>query len=246
MPSSSMTARCVRPIALLIGAASALGAQAPPDTAARIDSVMREMRRLGPTRGDSIWPGYRPDTVAFLFVLPSRGAFLGGRRGALPAGFTPVPDHATLAWRDLRDLGAASTNTQLAGRPVAQVVLLHDDGPYLVSTAFHEAFHVFERVAHREGQTFGEQENAFYVSTYPVFSVDNEAGMALEGRLLGAALDVHRLAERRLRAQEFVAVRRARHARVASEIAAFDRASEMNEGSPRPRCASRPLDSQCS
>src|SRR5882672_2256333 len=124
-------------------AASAAGAQVPVDTAARIDSVMREVRRLGAAHGESVWPGYRPDTFVFVFALPAHGAFLAGWRGNLPPGFDAVPGFPALAWREQRDLGAASTSSQIGGRPVAQVVV-DGDPAGLVATAFHEAFHVFE------------------------------------------------------------------------------------------------------
>src|SRR5579884_616003 len=109
-------------LGMLVAAGSAAAAQAPADTAARIDSVMREVQRLGKAHGNDVWPGYRPDTFAFLFVLRNHGSFLAGWTGAPPSGFAPVPGYPTLSWREQRDLGAASTSVALAGHPAAQVV----------------------------------------------------------------------------------------------------------------------------
>jgi hypothetical protein len=204
--------------------------QAPVDTAARLDSVYREIQRLGAAHGESIWPGYRPDTFAFAFVIASRGTFLAGWRGNLPSGFAPVSGHPALAWRAGEDYVAASTRVEIAGRPVAQVVLLNDRGPYLVSTAFHEAFHVFERLAAKPGASFGRAENVFYLASYPLFDVDDEASFALEGRILRGALTATSRADKLRLARAFVAVRRDRHRRIGPDYAEFDRASEMNEG----------------
>jgi hypothetical protein len=63
-----------------------------------------------------------------------------------------------------------------------------------------------------------------------VFDAENEAAFALEGRVLDAARRATTPAARRARAQEFVGVRRARHARVPNDVAEFDRMSELNEG----------------
>src|SRR5262245_66210142 len=108
-------------VVLLI--ASAARAQAPLDTAAVLDRVAREITRIGEKHGEQIWPGFRPDTIPLSFVLPSHGRFLLGWRGALPSGFSAVPQFPTIAWRDERALGAASTGTQIEGRPTAQVAV---------------------------------------------------------------------------------------------------------------------------
>jgi hypothetical protein len=208
---------------------SIAGAQAPVDTAARLDTVYREVQRLGAAHGESIWPGYRPDTFAFAFVIASRGTFLAGWRGSLPPGFAPVAGHR-LAWRGGEDYAAASTSVEIAGHPVAQVVLLNDGGAYLVSTAFHEAFHVFERLSSKPGASFGRTENIFYLSSYPLFDVDDEAAFALEGHILRRALAATNRADKLRLARALVAVRRDRHRRISANYAEFDRASEMNEG----------------
>lgn len=222
---------------LSCAAARLAGAQAAAPEAPAIDSIARVARALGRAHGERVWPGFRPDTIPVAFVLPSRGTLLAGWRGALPEGFTPVAGAESLAWRAEAALGAASTSISLGGRSAAQVVVPRDttgrtrvDGAELTALAFHEAFHAFQGAARREGRRFGQGENAFHVASYPVFDVDNEALFALEGTLLAAALDAGDRGTRTDRALEFAGVRQRRHARLATEISAFDDASEMNEG----------------
>lgn len=217
-------------IAALSMTAQPANAQAPSDTAAIVDSVARQVVRLGAAHGEQIWPGYRPDTIPLDFVLPTHGDFLLNWRGPLPDGFTPLAGVAHGGWRDLKALGAASTGTTIAGRRVAQIVVNTLDGAALTSTAFHEAFHVFQASMQREGRRFGTGENAFYVASYPIFNVENEAGMALEGRILAAALAARADSARRRLSREFVATRRARQEKLDPEYAEFERAAELNEG----------------
>jgi len=204
--------------------------QAPLDTAARLDSVARQAERIGRSHGASIWPGFRPDTIPLAFVLSGRGTLLFHWPGSLPAGYGPVTGIPGAAWRDDRALGAASTSTELDGRRVAQVVVGTLDPPELLATAFHEAFHVFERASVQQGRKFGRSENSFYISSYPVFDVANEALFGLEGQVLSAALAASTAERRRELARSFAAIRRARHRRLAADFVEFDRMSELNEG----------------
>ncbi|HET8649052.1 MAG TPA: hypothetical protein VFL95_03355 [Gemmatimonadales bacterium] len=216
--------------ALLAVVAQRANAQAPADTAAVLDSVARQVVSLGAAHGSQIWPGYHPDSIPLDFVLPTHGDFLFNWRGALPDGYSPLAGIAHAGWRDLRALGAASTGTTIGGRRVAQVVVHSLDGASLTCTAFHEAFHVFQAAVRRDGRRFGAGENSFYVASYPVFNVDNEAGMALEGRILAAALSARSDSARRRVAREFVATRRGRQQQLDAEFAEFERATELNEG----------------
>lgn len=88
---------------------------------------------------------------------------------------------------------------------------------------------MWERVARDEG-VYPPGENAFLVTAYPEFDVGNEAGVALEGRLLAEALEATDPAERRDRIHEFVAAREARYRRLGSDLAGFEIAAEHNEG----------------
>lgn len=205
-------------------------AQPPLDTGALLDSVARHAVRLGSAHGAELWPGFRPDTIPALFVLPGKGSFLFNWQGPLPPQYSAVPALPGAAWQESGALGAASTASELAGRNVAQVVVGTSDPAYLLATLFHEAFHVFQRVLARPELKFGKGENSYYVATYPVFSEPNETQFALEGRILAAALETSSLSRKRKLAREFVAVRRARHRALDGNLAVFDRASELNEG----------------
>jgi hypothetical protein len=104
------------------------------------------------------------------------------------------------------------------------------DPAELIPVAMHEAFHVFERASIRPGRRFGRGENAFYVSSYPVFDLQNEKLFTLEGKLLHTALAAQSLPRKSELARQFVAVRRSRHRQLDPNVAEFDRASELNEG----------------
>jgi hypothetical protein len=218
-------------VAAMVACPPALSSAQPPlDTLRQIARASGEVEQLGRAYGDSIWPGYRPDTIPLLFALPGRGFVLAGWHRALPAGFLAVDGVPNIAWSDSSHGSSASTAQALSGATVAQVSVSSLDPDYLVPTAFHEAFHVFERASRRPESWFGETENLYYFASYPVFDVTNEAGFALEGRVLAAALAGPTEARRRELAREFVAVRRARLEQLDADHAEFDRASEMNEG----------------
>src|SRR5688500_17088080 len=215
---------------LLSFASQASVAQAPPDTVASLDAIVQHLTRIGRESGGTIWPGFRPDTIPVAFVLPTHGSIVFNWQGAAPAGDQPIAGVHYAIWRDQRALGAASTGTSIAGRPVAQVVVSSLDPSVLLPTAIHEAFHVFEAASVKPGRRFGRGENAYYVSSYPVFDVENEMIFAREGELLARALRAPTLTGKRELARQFVAVRRARHRRLDDSYSQFDRQSEMNEG----------------
>ena len=215
---------------VLLAFASRGRAQVPTDTLSSLAQTHQHFVRLGQASGDAIWPGYRPDTIPIAYVFPQRGTALFGWRGSLPAGYGGVPGIPRAGWRDQRDLGAASTGTSIDGRPVAQVVITSLATEALVPTAFHEAFHVFERASRRPGLRFGGGENSFYVASYPIFNVRNETLFALEGQLLRSALQENSIAKKTLLARQFAALRRTRQALLDPDYAEFERGSEMNEG----------------
>ena len=205
-------------------------AQAPVDTVRTLAEIDRNFVRLGKRYGESVWPGYRPDTIPIAYVFPQRGTALFNWRGALPAGYESVPGVPNAAWLSQQNLGAASTGTSIGDRPVAQVAMSSLATEYVLPTAFHEAFHVFERASRRPGLRFGQGENSFYVASYPIFAVGNEALWSVEGRLLSEALRERSVARKRELARQFVAVRRTRQSRLESNFAEFETASELNEG----------------
>jgi hypothetical protein len=204
--------------------------QAPTDTVAALSRAAGLVRTIGARWGTSMWPGFRPDTVPLLFVLPNRGSYLFNWPSGLPAGFIAVEGVAGAAFRDERTAGAASTGITLADRPTAQVFVSSLELTYLVPTAVHEAFHAFEDVAKRPDRLFGRGERSMLVSSYPVFDVANEAAFAVEGRLLAAALRAKNTVQRRELARQFAAVREARHRRLTPELGEFEAMAELHEG----------------
>jgi hypothetical protein len=197
----------------------------------RIATAHDWVARISRTMGDSVWPGFRPDTIPVLYVLRGQGTLLLGWRGSLPEGFLPIDGVDGSGWKSSADPGAASTGTRLAGRPTAQVAINDSlNISNLVGLTTHEAFHVFEAVAKQEGRKFGQGENAFLVTTYPVFDPQNEAAMALEGRILEAADKASGKATKRALARQFVAVREARHRALDADFAEFEQLAELNEG----------------
>jgi len=217
-------------LVVLMLAAQTAGAQPSADTVSRLDLIALHAERIGRANGEAIWPGFRPDTIPLAFVLPTHGTALFNWRGTLPEGFAPLANPRNAAWRDQQALGAASTGASLGGRAVAQVVVSSLDPASLLPVAIHEAFHVFQAASVKPGRRFGRGENSFYVSSYPVFEVENEMMFMREGELLAQALRAPTLEEKRELARQFVAIRRARHLRLDDPYALFDRASEMNEG----------------
>ncbi|HXO85776.1 MAG TPA: hypothetical protein VN803_09665 [Gemmatimonadales bacterium] len=207
----------------------------PPEITTRIVTAHEWVSRVGRQMKDSIWPGFRPDTIPVLYVIQGKGTLLLGWRGELPPGFVPAVSDlrdppGAAGWQPVTDRGAASTGTSLAGRPAAQVVVDSQGIAALVGLTTHEAFHVFETASRQAGKRFGQQENAFLVTSYPVFDPQNEAGMALEGRILEATLSAPNQQRRRALARQFVAVREARHRALGPDLADFEQLAELNEG----------------
>ncbi|MEX2283108.1 MAG: hypothetical protein WEE89_11555 [Gemmatimonadota bacterium] len=214
-------------LAAVLVSASAAAQQANSD----LHAVQRVHQRLVELRERAdIWPGFRPDTLPYLFVLPGRGHALVNWRGPLPEGFLAIDGLPRVGFRAQDALRAASTSTEFGGRMVAQVSVDAMNERALVAIAAHEAFHVFEGSSRSAGSYFGEGENSFLVSSYPVFDSINEAQFSLEARLLSAALTAGSLEDARLRVREFSAVRAARHRRLGLQFAEFEAKAELNEG----------------
>ena len=209
---------------------AALNQDPPPAAARRASDAHSAATRIGRAMGDSIWPGFRVDTIPVLYIFPDTGTLLLGWRGELPAGYAPVAQLPGSGWLAATERGAASTGTTLAGRPTAQVVAGGAAVARLVGLTAHEAFHVFESATYVRGRRFGAGENSFLVSSYPIFDAANEALVALEGRILSAALNARNPQTRRDLARQFVAARERRHRALADEYATFERLGELNEG----------------
>jgi hypothetical protein len=109
---------------MMLVLAAAVLAQSPPlDLVQRVAAAHATVLQMDRVFADSVWPDFRPDTIPVLYVAPSIGTLLAGWRGPLPPGFTPLGDVTGTAWQPVAARGAASTGTQLAGRPTAQVVV---------------------------------------------------------------------------------------------------------------------------
>ncbi len=216
----------------LVGA-TGLSAQEPPlAPVQRLAAVHAAVVRVAAAHPDAIWPGFRPDTIPVLYVLPDQGILLVNWGSArLPEGFVPAPGVAGAGWQSATLRTAASTGTTLVGRNAAQVFVFPSaDDAQLFGTTVHEAFHVFQRSVRRDDRKFGSGENSFLVTSYPVFDPANEAGWAFEGRLLARALAARSPLELRERAQEFSAARERRHRTIGSDYAQFEALAELNEG----------------
>ncbi len=206
-------------------------AQEPPGDAVRmLVDVRSQVEWLDRNRAGGVWPGFAPGDVPVLYVLPGAGTLLLGWDGELPDGFVAVSGVAGAGWRAEADRGAASTGVSLDGRGTAQVVVHELDIASLIATSVHEAFHVYQGSVSETGRRFGQGENSFLVTRYPIFDVDNEAGFALEGRLLSAAMSAEAESERVELVQRFVAVREGRHRRLDAELVDFEALAELNEG----------------
>jgi hypothetical protein len=204
----------------------------PPEALARLTRIEVAVGRVASDHPDAIWPGFRPDSVPVLFVVPHAGVLLlNWRSSDPPEGFSRVAGLTRAGWRATDSSTAASTGTMLAGVSAAQVFVFPEmSDALLFGTVVHEAFHVFEHSVARQDRRFGSGENSFLVSSYPIFDPDNAAGVALEGRLLALALAARTRADLAARVQEFLAAREARHRRLGSDYADFEVMGELNEG----------------
>jgi hypothetical protein len=225
MPSYYLPVR-VAALTVATFSSPAVGAQpTPPDTVRRIAELHQAIHAAGATVGPRVWPGFRPDTIPTLYVIPRRAKLFTQWRDSLPAGFLPLSGVSDAAWTDTQTVSFPR------GRFIAFLSVDSTSAPGgVLGLALHEEFHAFYRAAARPGRRFGRGENAMLVATYPVFDVANEAAFALEGRLLGRALRAPTAAAARRLAREFLAVRERRQLRLDSAVAEFERDAELNEG----------------
>ncbi len=225
--SPRLCLKCSLLLSLTPAAPGLVAAQQPRDTLNVLMRAYDDMLRA--TRTAAVWPGFKPDTIPVSFVLPTRGQFLVGWRGELPAGFEKTAAPNT-GWRAFDARGAASTNVDIEGRSVAQVSVSTLEPTSVAGIATHEAFHVFALLPRTTPTRFGERENSFLVASYPVLNPENDALMALEGRLLADALSEARPDAARALAQQFVAVRAQRHRLLGPSLSDFEDQAEINEG----------------
>lgn len=206
-----------------------MSAQVPLDSVRALAAINRDVIRLG-RNGESIWPGYRPDTIPVAYVFPQQGTALFNWKGALPPGYETVAAVPNVAWLNRQNIAAASTGISLSGRNVAQDTVNALRTEVVLPVVFHEAMHAFQHAVQKPGARFGQGENSFYVASYPIFDTRNESLWAVEGRLLSEALSAKSLNTKRELAREFVAVRRQREQFLDASYSEFEQASELNEG----------------
>ncbi len=206
-------------------AATPVAAQAPPDTVRSILALDHDIRAAGPAINRNLWPGFQPDTIPTLYIIPRVAKVMTQWRGAPPESFHPVPGATGASWID------TSRVSFPAGRLIAFLGV--DSGQGRAPTmglALHERFHSHERAARVEGRRFGWGENSMLTATYPVYHADNEAAFALESRLLHRAWQARDTSGTRRLVRAFLAVRRARQARLDSAMVAYEQAAELHEG----------------
>ncbi|HUF12982.1 MAG TPA: hypothetical protein VMN78_07785 [Longimicrobiales bacterium] len=185
-------------------------------------AVQQIIEREGAWLGPAIWPGFRPDTVAMLHVVPGRGKLFAHHRESEPAGFRPYPNRRGWSW-------AGPERVSFSPGHIAFLTTSGDTAATL-GLAVHEAFHEYQEEQARAGIVFGRRENALHVIEYPVFDAGNEAGVAIEARQLSAALRAASGPARAEHVREFLAVRRDRRAALPERFATFEMQSELNEG----------------
>lgn len=209
----------------ILAAAAPARAQAPPDTVTGIVALDRDLRAAGPAVNRNLWPGFRPDTIPTLYVIPHLAKVMTQWRAAPPDSFHAINGAAEAFWIDTGRVSFPS------GRMIAFLGV--DSGQGRAPTmglALHERFHSHERATRVEGKRFGWGENSMLTATYPVYDAANEAAFALESRLLHRAWQARDDAGTRRFVRAFLAVRRARQARLDSEMVAYEQAAELHEG----------------
>ena len=214
-----------------IGWREARAQEPPPDGLAAVVAADRALDAVAEEAGARLWPGYRPDTIPVAFTFPDAGTILANwPEDRPPEGYARLSGAPGLAWRPAgEDATTANTAMVRGGRDWAFVRAAGLDAVELLGIAAHEAFHAWQAAARRAGR-YRPGENSFLVMEYPEFDAPNETAIALEGRLLAASLAADDPEERRESVHRFLAVREMRHRRLGPEIAAFETATELNEG----------------
>ena len=200
-------------------------AQSPQDTAISIARLDAQIAAHEDLLEREVWPGYRYTKLGLMYVIPGRAKIATHWPGRHPGGMQPLPGFTNAVWTDTAVVSWQS------GLPVASLAISPTQSRGEVAgLALHEAFHGFEIAERRKDRRFGRGENSMLTSQYPVFDIQNEAAIAVEARLLKQAVEAKSLATARLHAQQFVAVRKQRQARLDSSFVDFEKLSEMHEG----------------
>ena len=212
-------------LATAMAAVPLAGQRPPADTARGIAHLHARIATLGSVIGPRIWPGFHPESIPTLYVIPARAKVLMAWRDSTLPGFASLPGVAGAFWTDTQRVSFPS-DRYIAFLSVDSTATAAD----VLGLALHEEFHSFERMSRRKGRLFGTWENALLVAEYPVFDVENETLWAIEARLLRRAFRARTVALTKALTRRFLAVREARQARLDSSFANFERLGEMNEG----------------
>ena len=210
---------------LISTAAGKVIAQSPQDTAIAIARLDAEIAALENVLEKEVWPGYRYSQLGLMYVIPGRAKIAAHWPGPGPSGMKPLPGFDAVLWTD------TSVVRWSGGLPVASLAIAPTQSRAAITgLAMHEAFHAFEATQRKTGRRFGLGENSMLTSQYPVFDVENEAGVATEARLLRSAVLAKTAAEAKTLARQFIAVRKQRQERLDTTFANFEKLAEMHEG----------------
>ena len=200
-----------------------------------IDLAARIVDRSGALA--RIWPGYWPESQAFIINLPGTGGLLI-MRGNPPEGWEPM--RARDVPRQLRGKAyfrrgeiEGATRPFILGFPLSggQTAILVNPGKDVADTAglmFHEQFHAYQFSRFRI--TTGSQ---FVSPTAVADRVAFAAAAEMERRILAAAVTAQAGAQRIELLRQFLAVRRAREAGLSPEALKEEQGFERTEGVAR-------------
>jgi len=198
----------------------------PPPAAASAFAAHAELGRLGRRFPVSVWPGFRPDTMPFVYWFES-GLLLVNPPAPLPQGFAPLAGPVPAAWRrfapgvdPLEGIDPPTVTSNAVGPDTASVY----------AVAAHEAFHTFAFGRAVEGRRFGRGEDNNVAPDYPLFDSDNETEFAMEARLLRDALAAGDRDSLLVLTRRFLAVRQTRQRRLSTDVLQYELAAELNEG----------------
>jgi len=195
----------------------------------RSNELEQIIERYDLASNDVRWPGFSPREIP-LALHDSAETYLI-RHPSPPEPFERLRGFSDTFAADtvLAEL-QANTAAQVAGTWTATVIA--PDGEWLpeqlVSLLMHEAFHVFQTVAHPQWTA-----NEVDLFTYPVRSLAMLHLRRLETAALRRAVTARDSVRELCWAQAFLRQRRARFRRLPTEAAAYERGAELREGLAR-------------
>lgn len=215
-------------LAAFFGSVNAHGQSS--DLFSRVQLAHSVIETIGARAPEILWPNFRPDTIAMLYVS-EEGTLLANWPEGAPPGFSRTADPRFFWCAAATECARISyvQFPQFEGR-AATTVGADQESPRIAAEAMHEAFHTFERISIRDGVLFGRAENAIYAPRYPAFDVLNEARFAIEAKLLQKAAYARSDAELRQSLLRWIGYRSARRARLPEDARKFEYMAELNEG----------------